>query len=125
MARNRVSVDGLANALRAVGHVPEAMRQARSETLNEWATNVQDGAEERVPRRTGALWESLDQRVDERYGRAEVGVWDEAQLEYAVYVEKGTSSMAEQPYLLPAFELARPQVTRTYREAFARHVRAR
>lgn len=123
MARNRVSVDGLANALRAVGRIPEGMRQARAETLNEWATTVQDGAEERVPRRTGALWESIDARVDERYGRAEVGVWDEKELEYAVYVEKGTSSMAEQPYLEPAFDVARPRVIPTYRAAFARHVR--
>ncbi|MFJ9027565.1 HK97-gp10 family putative phage morphogenesis protein [Streptomyces sp. NPDC102274] len=122
MARGRSRLDGLTEALRAVGRVPEAMRAARTETLNEWAGTVQDGAEERAPRRTGDLWAALDQKVEERWGRAEVGVWDQAQLEYALYVERGTSSMAEQPYLLPAFEAARPQVTRTYRVAFRRHM---
>lgn len=122
MARG-VRLDGLPRALRAVGRVPEAMREARTETLHTWAQDVQDGAEDRVPRRTGSLWESIDQRVFERYGRAEVGVWKPDVLEYAMYVEKGTSSMRAQPYLVPAFNEVRPQVTRTYRAALVRHLR--
>jgi HK97 gp10 family phage protein len=120
MARARL--DGLDRALRAVARVPEAMRQARSETLTEWADAVQDTAEQRVPRDTGSLWEALDQRVDTRYGRAEVGVWDPEELEYALYVEKGTSSMPDQPYLVPAFNEHRRQVTATYRAAVRRHL---
>ncbi|MHC3391296.1 HK97-gp10 family putative phage morphogenesis protein [Streptomyces lavendulocolor] len=119
----RTRIDGLDRALRAVGRIPEAMRQARTETLTEWADNVQDGAEQRVARDTGALWEALDQRVTERYGRAEVGVWDADQLEYALYVEKGTSSMSDQPYLVPAFNENRAQVVATYRAAVRRHLR--
>lgn len=120
MAR-RSRLDGLQAALRAVGRVPEAMREARTETLHEWADAVQHTAEELVPRRTGNLWASLEQRVTAQYGRAEVGVWDPAELEYAFYVEKGTSSMPDQPYLVPAFREHRRQVTRTYRAAFRRH----
>ncbi|MFI6105843.1 HK97-gp10 family putative phage morphogenesis protein [Streptomyces sp. NPDC051310] len=120
MARARL--DGLDRALRAVARVPEAMRQARGETLTEWADAVQDTAEQRVPRDTGSLWEALDQRVDTRYGRAEVGVWDPEELEYALHVEKGTSSMPDQPYLVPAFNEHRRQVTATYRAAFRRHL---
>ncbi|WHX19827.1 HK97 gp10 family phage protein [Streptomyces malaysiensis subsp. malaysiensis] len=119
---SRARLEGLGRALRAVQRVPEAMREARSETLHEWAETVQDGAEARVPRRTGELWAALDHRVDERYGRAEVGVWEEDQLEYSLYVEKGTSSMDDQPYLTPAFDEARPTVPAKYRAAFRRHM---
>lgn len=121
MAR-RSRLDGLQRTLRAIGRVPEAMEAARTETLNEWADNVQNSAEDKVPRDKGALWQALDHRVNERFGRAEVGIWEKDQLEYALYVEKGTSSMTEQPYLVPAFNEHRRQVTRTYRAAFRRHM---
>jgi HK97 gp10 family phage protein len=121
MAR-RIRLDGLQRALRAIERVPEAMTEARTETLHEWADNVQDTAEEKVPRDEGGLWQALDQRVNEHFGRAEVGVWDADQLEYALYVEKGTSKMDAQPYLVPAFNDHRRQVTRTYRAAFLRHI---
>lgn len=118
----RTEVRGLRRAMRAVRRVPEAMRQARTETLHEWAENVQDTAENRVPRRTGSLWASLDHRVKESSGVAEVGVWEAEQLEYALYVEKGTSSMPDQPYLVPAFAQHRGQVIAAYRAAVRRHL---
>lgn len=118
--RNRL--DGLRGALRAIGRIPEAMNAAAAETLNQWAEDVQSTAEDKVPRDKGALWQALDHRVNEHFGRAEVGVWEKDQLEYAMYVEKGTSSMPDQPYLVPAFNEHRRQVTRTYRAAFRRHM---
>lgn len=118
----RARLEGLGRALRAVGRVPEAMRQARNETLREWADNVKNTAQEKVPRDRGELFQALDDRVNEHFGRADVGVWDADQLEYAMYVEKGTSKMAAQPYLVPAFNEHRRQVTRTYRAAFRRHI---
>jgi HK97 gp10 family phage protein len=61
--------------------------------------------------------------VHEQYGRTEVGVWDAEQLEYSLYVEKGTSSMDDQPFLVPAFNEHRRQVVATYRAAVRRHLR--
>ncbi|QUI32436.1 HK97 gp10 family phage protein [Streptomyces alfalfae] len=121
MAR-RSRLDGLGRALRAIERIPRAMEAARTEALHEWAEAVQTTAEEKVPRDEGDLWQSLDHRVLDQYGRAEVGVWDPEQLEYALYVETGTSSMADQPYLVPAFAEHRRQVVRTYRAAFRRHM---
>ncbi|MFD3498784.1 HK97-gp10 family putative phage morphogenesis protein [Streptomyces sp. NPDC058678] len=118
----RIRLDGLQRALRAIERVPEAMNEARSETLHEWADSVESTAKDRSPRDKGNLFQAIDQRVSEQYGRAEVGVWEADELEYALYVEKGTSSMADQPYLVPAFDEHRRQVTRTYRAAFRRHV---
>ncbi|MDX3507366.1 HK97 gp10 family phage protein [Streptomyces caniscabiei] len=118
----RIRLEGLGNALRAVARVPAAMRQARDETLREWADNVQNTAAEKAPRDRGELYQAIDQRVNTHFGRADVGVWQEDQLEYALYVEKGTSKMNAQPYLVPAFNDHRRQVTRTYRAAFRRHI---
>lgn len=120
----RSSVRGLGRALRAVGRVPEAMRQARAETLQTWADRVQAAADAAVPVRSGHLKGQIDQKVNARYGRAEVGVWNREAMEYAWYVEHGTSSMQDQPYLRPAFNRIRPEVTRTYRAALRRHLGA-
>ena len=110
--------------LRAVGRIPGAMREARTETLHEWADSVQGSAKALVPKRTSALNAALEQKVFEQWGRAEVGVYKQEQLEYARYVGKGTSSMPDQPYRTPAFNEHRRQVTRTYRAAVRRHLGA-
>lgn len=119
---SRVRLDGLVHALAAVGRIPGAMREARREVLHEWADDVEDTAQERVPERTGRLHNSIEQRVGEDIGVATVGVWKEDALEYAQYVEKGTSSMNAQPYLVPAFEVHRAEVASKYRSAFRRHI---
>ncbi len=118
----RIRLDGLQGVLRAIERIPHAMNEARTETLNEWAENVLGTAEDKVPRDKGNLWQALEERVNDHFGRADVGVWDPAELEYAYYVEKGTSKMNDQPYLVPAFNEHRAQVTRTYRAAFRRHM---
>lgn len=121
----RIRLEGLQRALRAIERVPTAMRQARNDTLREWADNVKNTAGEKVPRDRGELFQALGDRVNEHFGRAEVGVWEADQLDYALYVEKGTSKMDAQPYLVPAFNEHRRQVTRTYRAAFRRHMGGR
>lgn len=114
-----MAIAGIRRLQRQLRQMPAAMREARAETLHEWADEVQEDAERLVPERTGALRGSLDQRVDAQIGVALVGVWNQNTLEYARYVEQGTSSMREQPYLLPAFWQARGYVPATFR----RHVR--
>jgi HK97 gp10 family phage protein len=48
----------------------------------------------------GRLRDSIDYKVDESQGSVVVGT----NVEYAPYVEKGTSKMDAQPYLTPAVE---------------------
>ncbi|MGP3686531.1 HK97-gp10 family putative phage morphogenesis protein [Streptomyces sp. IBSNAI002] len=119
---SRIRLDGLERALRAVSRIPEAMRLARTETLNVWAEDVQEKARNRAPRASGALHGDISTKVAEQWGRAEVGVWDEPAVDYALYVEKGTSKMAAQPFLVPAFNEVRPDVARAYRAALRRHL---
>ncbi|MDG9705546.1 HK97-gp10 family putative phage morphogenesis protein [Streptomyces sp. DH37] len=117
------SVTGLRGVLARLGRLPAAAREARAETLEWWAETVKDDAQDRAPERTGHLSGTVDSRVYQAQGVARVGVWEPRALEYAQYVEQGTSSMEAQPYLVPAFWAARGEVPKTYRRAFARAMR--
>lgn len=107
------SVRGLGRTLSRIRRIPAAAREAREVVLGEWAEDTQDAAERRAPQRSGDLWSSIDSKVFE--DAAYVGVWKPEELEYAEYVEKGTSSMEAQPYLVPAFETTKGDVARKFR----------
>lgn len=55
------------------------------------------GALDRVPVATGALRDSAYEQVDDLMGTVGFGT------DHCLYVELGTSRMAAQPYLVPAF----------------------
>jgi HK97 gp10 family phage protein len=99
-----------------IASLPVRIRDARDEVLTDWADETKGAAKNRAPERTGNLQNAIEDRKfnDAAY----VGVYKAEELEYAEYVEKGTSSMTEQPYLVPAFEWT------TSRENIARKLRA-
>jgi HK97 gp10 family phage protein len=111
-----VEISGLRRALERVATLPERIRLGREEVLEEWVDETLSAVRNRAPVGTGDLAGSIEEKVfrDAAY----VGVYDADVLEYAEYVEKGTSSMTEQPYLVPAFEWT------TNRENIARKLRA-
>ncbi|MFE4717852.1 hypothetical protein ACFRLW_15760 [Streptomyces sp. NPDC056728] len=111
-----VEISGLRRALERVATLPERIRLGRNEVLELWVDETSTAARNRAPVGTGDLAGSIEEKVfrDAAY----VGVYDSNVLEYAEYVEKGTSSMTEQPYLVPAFEWT------TNRENIARKLRA-
>lgn len=86
-----------------------------AEALEDWADDVQDGAEAGVPVDSGALRTALDQKVHRGAHEAEVGVWsgnapgagDADPAVYAQWTEAGNSRQRAQPFLVPAFEAHR------------------
>lgn len=89
----------LAAQMAALG--PRAELMAR-EVIRDAAERAEDRARDLVPYRTGDLHNSIYSKpIDSGLG-FELG----ATMEYAGFVELGTSRMAPQPYIRPAFEHA-------------------
>jgi HK97 gp10 family phage protein len=76
---------------------------------------VMNDAKARVPVLTGNLRRSI--ALSDGPGDAEVTIGTD--VEYAPYVEFGTSRMAAQPYLRPALDENHEEITRTISDALA------
>lgn len=112
MARpSRVTVRGTADLKRALARLSAKMPQAVQKALTQAALNVERGAKQRCPVDTGRLRASITHRAEA--DRAEVFTV----VEYAPYVEHGTSRRAASPFLFPAAEEERPEYERRIREA--------
>jgi len=113
---------GLTTALRRLRLLPRQVNDARDEALREWARALETTAKDLAPKRTGALRNSIEARVNERSGKAWVHIRQGPTREYAYYVEKGTSKMDEQPFLGPAAQIHRRTGERAMRRAGGRHI---
>ena len=69
----------------------------------DWAVAIEERAKEIVPVDTGALQESIHVEKGDQLGEYRVV----ASEPYAAFVEFGTSKMAAQPYLIPAWRQVR------------------
>lgn len=90
-------------------HIPnllDTLQAKLNAALYEVGERIYDTAYDLVPVRTGNLQRSLFVEQDEATGEVVVG----AAADYAEYVELGTSKMAAQPYLTPAYEAHRNEV---------------
>ncbi len=88
-------IERFAQRLDQAGDIQELER----EWINEWAPKLAADMKQRAPRRTGTLAESI-QPTDQG---VEVGV------DYGVYVARGTSHMAPQPFDVQAIQSTLPR----------------
>lgn len=115
-----VSVRGMRTALARLAQIPGRANRLRNEALDEWATDLKKTAQDLVPKRTGALHDSIDSRINGRSGKAWVEIKQGKTREYAYYVEKGTSKMDDQPFLGPAAQIHRRTGERALQRAAPR-----
>lgn len=110
-----VEVRGVKETLAKIDLMDARVRQGIKEEVAKSALNIQLGAKQRCPVRTGALRNSI---VVNFYGfmSAQVGT----SLPYAPFVEFGTRKMAAKPYLFPAFEEERPKFEERLAEVIRR-----
>jgi HK97 gp10 family phage protein len=80
--------------------VDRAITEAEKRALEAIGLFVEGEAKLRCPVDTGNLRGSRDHKVDE----SKIGVIVGTNVEYAIFVEKGTSRQTAQPYLTPAVE---------------------
>ncbi|MCI3271023.1 HK97-gp10 family putative phage morphogenesis protein [Streptomyces cylindrosporus] len=113
-------VRGLRTALARLRLLPARLNEARTEALREWATALEKTAKELAPKRSGDLERSIQARVNASSGKAWVEIAPGKTREYAYYVEKGTSKMADQPFLGPAAQIHRRSGERALRRATPR-----
>lgn len=97
---------GMRNALARLRQLPGRANRLRNEALEQWAAELEKTAKDLAPVRRGVLRDSIEARVNTSAGKAWVYVRGPA-TEYAYYVEKGTSKMADQPFLGPAAQIHR------------------
>ena len=113
MSNTKLRIEGIENVKRNFNALTEGMNPAAARVLKEVAEEVKTEAKDLVPVDTGALRDSIRlivtakpagniTRVGVRAGGYEVNPKTGKLVNYAVYVEFGTSRQSPQPYLIPA-----------------------
>jgi len=113
VSNTKLRIEGIENVKRNFNALTEGMNPAAARVLKEIAEEVKTEAKELVPVDTGALRDSIRlivtaksagniTRVGVRAGGYEVNPKTGSLVNYAVYVEFGTSRQSPQPYLIPA-----------------------
>lgn len=100
-----LQVKGLGALARKLDAVGKGVRNATTDGMIRVLERMKEDAEALVPVRTGKLWKSIDYSVEQvpsNIGPIEGELF--ANTEYAQYVEYGTSRMAAQPFIRPAYE---------------------
>lgn len=113
-------VRGLRTAIARLRMLPARANAARNEALREWASDLEKTAKELVPKRTGRLHDAIEAKVNTSSGKAWVQLAPGPAREYGYYVEKGTSKMADQPFMGPAAQIHRRSGERALRQVAPR-----
>jgi len=95
-------------SVRVINKFPAALATvdaARSSAVTKATTQIRVHSQKIVPVDTGALRSSAETNIDHGPGTTTGEV--SYNTGYAIYVEMGTSKMAAQPYLIPAFRTGR------------------
>lgn len=116
----RVSVRGIRNAVARIKAIPLQMNRARNAALEEWASDLEKTAKDLAPVGHGKLRDSIESRVNKASGKAWIHLKPGKTREYGYYVEKGTSKMADQPFMGPAAQIHRRTGERAIRAATPR-----
>lgn len=89
---------GLDKLYKRLDEIEKAVEEGVAAGLEEFGVKVQEDAKRYCPVDTGRLQESIKVETDAN------GITIGTDVEYAAYVEFGTSRQRPQPYLTPAFE---------------------
>ena len=100
----QIEIKGIDHLLAVLDSAIANFNVGVTEGMNELANELERLMKQYVPVRTGALRESIKAF---RRGSLLVGI---SLLHYGLYVEEGTSKMAPQPFIRPAFQEIKTKV---------------
>lgn len=106
MPANRI--DGTGELKRQLTSIKRKITEGSTTAVRAAADDVKRDAQAHAPVRTGALSSAIE-TVKRSRTTARVGVFDE-KVDYAPYIEFGTSTQEEQPFLTPAAEAERKRL---------------
>ena len=101
------------------GRVYRQLKDNEERALEAIGIFVRGEAQVRCPVDTGNLKNSIDYKVLEAQKKVVIGT----NVEYAIYVEKGTRKMRAQPYLTPALEENKKRIEELAAEYLGRGLR--
>ncbi|MEI6796615.1 MAG: HK97-gp10 family putative phage morphogenesis protein [Methanomassiliicoccales archaeon] len=110
MVQVSVTIKGLDELAAKLQHLGEEVRTKAKEEIMTSALEIESRAKELCPVDTGRLRSSI--RTDSSTEGEELGATVFTDVDYAPYIELGTSRMAAQPFLVPAVEQVAPQMIR-------------
>jgi len=118
-----IEILGLKELEEKLSNLEEKLSRALNEALEEIAEKISDDAKNFAPVDTGALRKSIR---TEKKGKLQVSVVAGGggvinpktgrEVDYAGYVEFGTSRMAPQPYMQPALEKNKDEILQIVKE---------
>ncbi len=117
MAKSKgIRVEGADQLRRQLAELPERIRKAARAAIADAAAAVQADAQAEVPVESGALRAGIQTRITGDGLSAEVGVFDR-DLYYGAFIEFGTSSIPARPFMTPAAEAERAELSDRIRRA--------
>jgi len=118
-----IEIIGLKELEEKLSNLEEKLSKALAEALEEISEKIRDDAKNFAPIDTGALRKSI--RIEKK-GKLQVSIIaggggvinprSGREVDYAGYVEFGTSRMAPQPFMQPALEKNRDEILRIVKE---------
>ena len=114
-ALRRTSGEVVGAAARAVRAGAEDLRDTARDVLDEPGGGRPSAPGEPPHRQTGQLRDSVFVRTSDDGLTAEVGT----DLDHGAHLEFGTQDTPARPWLLPAFEIAKPRITKRIARALA------
>lgn len=115
-----VRLKGLDKFLKHIDGMDKRLSSSVKQAVTQNALEMEAKAKNLVPVDTGHLRRSISTEVKETSNSisAEVGT----NVEYGIYVEFGTSTQPEQPFMNPAFQSQKTQFEKDMKEALKKGV---
>lgn len=112
----KFEIDGSDKFMSAIERMPKFLNDEARQAVKNRTLEMEANAKALAPVDTGHLRRSINSEIEEKGGSI-VGEVSTGALEYAPFVEYGTSKQAAQPFMTPSFVNASKNLTNDLKKA--------